>query len=68
MSSVMDEAYHCYVSLEDRAGGGPDREARWQDSAEADNGFGKNLFPPIDMSRSISYIYDIRLMGKRHGN
>ena len=37
----MDETYDCYVSLENRAGGGPDRVARWQDRSEADDGSGK---------------------------
>ena len=41
MSRVMDEAYDWYVSLEDGAGGGPDREARWRDGSKVDDRSGE---------------------------
>jgi len=41
MSRVMDEAYDCYVSLEDGAGGGPDCETRWRDGFKVDDRSGK---------------------------
>ena len=37
VSGVMDETHHCYVSVEDGAGGGSDSETRGRDGFEVDD-------------------------------
>ena len=41
MSGVLNETDDRYLSMENSADRRPDREARWQDSSEADDRSGK---------------------------
>ena len=41
LSGVMDETDHSYLSVEDGASGGSDRQACWEDGSEINDGCGK---------------------------